>query len=142
MNPTTRLANVMLQRYIIALLVVVCCCSNHVLVSGTIRLTGEMLKKVTTQEELLEALKPKQENNYESHDERMLRRRQKLLQFGVEDSTPVLADRFENKPGFYHGVASGMFVVLFLNWRYSNNVHMNMNINSSVPFCFWNIANK
>ena len=74
-------------------------------VEGTIEFTPSMLN-ATTVEEILAAWKRPQVDLESRHQ-----RRQRALGT-FPDSPIILASSFNNLPGFYHGVASGTFLLL------------------------------
>jgi hypothetical protein len=69
-----------------------------------LQMSPEMLN-ATTLEEFWRA--QKEYNNPITSTEAKQWRRRELQRFQIEDSQIILADNFNNTPGFYHGVASG-----------------------------------
>jgi hypothetical protein len=74
-------------------------------VTGMAHLTPEMVS-ARNLEEYLEA----EAKITASPEEIQSHRLRKLQAQGLEDSTTILADMYNGKPGFYHGVASGKLI--------------------------------
>jgi hypothetical protein len=74
-------------------------------VTGMAHLTPEMVT-ARNLEEYLEA-EAKIKTSHEGIQQHRLR---KLQEEGLEDSKTILADAYDGKPGFYHGVASGELI--------------------------------
>jgi hypothetical protein len=74
-------------------------------VLGMAHLTPEMVS-ARNLEEYLEA----EAKDMATPEEIQSHRLRKLQEEGLEDSMTILADRYDDKPGFYHGVASGKLI--------------------------------
>jgi hypothetical protein len=77
-------------------------------VHGMMHLTPAM-REARTVEELMEAEQHNHPNGGVGDESSQNIRKRMLQEEGLVDSATILADHFENVPGFYHGVASGTF---------------------------------
>jgi hypothetical protein len=75
--------------------------SVHYQEAGALDMLTPEMAKATTAEELL-SIKMKHVDTAPWHT-----RHRMLQEQGLEDSPFILAEMFNNEPGFYHGVASG-----------------------------------